>query len=548
MDSLLEPGDPRPTTATSGTVESGHTSGAVATDPRDQRNILIAMCTALIAVIASVSGLNVAQQDLAIDLGASQSGVLWIINAYTVALAALLLPIGAVGDRWGRKPVLLGGLGLFAAASIGAAVAPSVGLMVAARVVAGIGAAMIMPVTLSVITSSFPPQDRARAIGIWAGFAGSGGILGLFFSSFMVDLVTWRWLFVLPIGLVAASAVATFAFVPDSRETVTHRFDVAGSVLSAIAIGGIVLGVHEGPEQGWTDPIALAGVVGGALALVAFVLWERKRDNPLLDMSAFRNRGLSSGSSTLLIVFAVMFGIFLVLFPYLQAVVGWSALRSAAGLLPMAALMMPTSTIAPRIAARFGSRTTMLSGVAIFGVGLTTLALRASVEGGYWSVLPGLMVIGLGMGLTMTPATEAITATLPAAKQGVASALNDTSREVGGALGVALLGSILSSGYSDAIEPALDGLPTELAETASEGIGSAFAVAGSAGADGPRIIDAAQHAFVDGWVSSMWVGVAMAAVAFVILAVRGPKSPAALAEEADESGATVTFATAGSAD
>lgn len=493
-----------------------------ASDPKTQRNILIAMCSALIAVIASVSGLNVAQQDLAIDLGASQNAVLWIINAYTVALAALLLPIGAVGDRWGRKPVLIAGLAVFGAASLGAAVAPSVAFMIVARIVAGVGAAMIMPVTLSVITSTFPPEDRARAIGIWAGFAGSGGIIGLFVSAFMVDVVTWRWSFVLPLVLVAVSAAATVAFVPNSREHSEHRFDVGGSLLSALAIGGIVLGIHEGPERGWTDSITLAGVVIGVAALVAFVLWEQRQDDPLLDMAAFRDRGLSSGSSTLLIVFAVMFGIFLVLFPYLQAVVGWSALQSAAGLLPMAGMMMPMSTLAPRIAAKIGSRTTMITGVAIFGIGLITLALRASVEGGYFSILPGLMLIGLGMGLTMTPATEAITATLPAEKQGVASALNDTSREVGGALGVALLGSILSSGYRSAIEPSLEGLSPELAEVASEGIGSAYAVAAEAGADAPLIIDAAQHAFVDGWVSSMWVGVVMAGVALAILVVRGP--------------------------
>lgn len=499
-----------------------HTESAIATDPKTQRNILIAMCTALIAVIASVSGLNVAQQDLAIDLGASQSAVLWIINAYTVALAALLLPIGAVGDRWGRKPVLLSGLALFGFASLGAAIAPSVAVMLIARIVAGIGAAMIMPVTLSVITSSFPPADRARAIGIWAGFAGSGGILGMFVAAFMVDVVTWRWLFILPIGLAAVSAVATMAFVPNSSEDTEHRFDTGGSILSAVAIGSIVLGIHEGPERGWTDVITLAGVIVGVVALIAFVMWEQRQADPLLDISAFRDRGLSSGSSTLLIVFAVMFGIFLVLFPYLQAVVGWSALRSAAGLLPMAGMMMPMSTLAPRIAAKIGSRSTMITGVAVFGTGLITLALRASVEGGYMSILPGLMLIGLGMGLTMTPATEAITATLPAEKQGVASALNDTSREVGGALGVALLGSILSSGYRSAIEPSLEGLPPELAEVASEGIGSAYAVAAEAGSDAPLIIDAAQHAFVDGWVSSMWVGVAMAAVALTILVVRGP--------------------------
>jgi EmrB/QacA subfamily drug resistance transporter len=496
----------------------------ITTDPRQQRNILIAMCTALIAVIASVSGLNVAQQDLAADLSASQSEILWIINAYTVALAALLMPIGAIGDRWGRKPVLLVGLALFGLASLAAGVATSTAFMIGARVVAGMGAAMIMPVTLSVITSSFPPEARARAIGIWAGFAGSGGIIGLFVSSFMVDVVTWRWLFALPVALVIAAAAMSVRSVPNSREHREHPFDTLGSILSAVAIGGLVLGIHEGPEQGWTHPITVAGIAVGALALALFAVWELRHQEPLLDITAFRDRGLAAGSLTLMIVFAVMFGIFLVLFPYFQAVIGWSALRSAVALLPMALVMMPMSAIAPMVAQRIGTRTTMISGVAIFGIGLTTLALRASVEGGYMSVLPGLVILGLGMGLTMTPATAAITETLPAEKQGVASALNDTSREVGGALGVALLGSILSSGYADSIEPALAGLPPELAEPASEGIGSALAVAAQAGDAGPQLVEAARHAFVDGWIQSMWIGVAMAAVALVYLLVRGPRA------------------------
>ncbi len=503
-------------------------------DRRSQRRIMIALLTALVAVIASMSGLNVAQQELAIDLGASQGSVLWIINGYTVTLAALLLPIGAIGDRFGRKPVLLTGLVTFGLASIGAAFAPSVGFMILTRVIAGAGAAMVMPVTLSVITSSFPPAERPRAIGMWAGFAGSGGIIGLFVSSFMIDYMTWRWTFILPIALVVISLVAAAAWVPNSKETMEHRFDLGGSILSAVAIGGIVLGIHEGPERGWTDPFTTAGLTIGILALIGFVVWEQRQTEPLLDLSAFRNRALSSGTSTLLIVFAVMMGIFLVLFPYLQAVVGWSALRSAAGLLPMAAMMMPTSALAPRLATRIGTRTTMITGVVIFATGLATLALRASVEGGYMSVLPGLMIIGLGMGLTMTPATSAITDALPSDKQGVASALNDTSREVGGALGVALLGSILSAGYSSAIEPSLAGLPPELAETASEGIGSAYAAAAQAGADAPLIIDAAQHAFVDGWVNSMWVGVAISVVALAILVFRGPRTQDSLTAQAAE--------------
>jgi len=218
----------------------------------------------------------------------------------------------------------------------------------------------------------------------------------------------------------------------------------------------------------------------------------------------------------------VMFGIFLVLFPFFQAVLGWTALHSAAAMLPLTVVMMPMSTQAPRIASRFGRRNTMAAGVAIFAGGLTTMALRASVEGGYMSVLPGLILIGLGMGLTMTPATEAITETLPPEKQGVASALNDTSRELGGAVGIALLGSVLAAGYKSAIDPALAGVPTELAEQAREGIGAAFAVAAQAGDQGPVIIEAAKFAFVEGWVQSMWLGVGMAAVAFVYLVVRGP--------------------------
>jgi EmrB/QacA subfamily drug resistance transporter len=492
-------------------------------DKRAQFNVMVAMITALVAVLAAMSGLNVAQQEIAIELGASQGDVLWIINAYTLALAALLLPVGALGDRFGRKPVLLLGLLVFAVATVGAVLATSVGMMIATRVLAGVGAAMIMPVTLSIITSSFPPEDRARAIGVWAGFAGGGSMIAMFVSAFMIDVLTWRWVFALPLLLVAVSAVTSWRFAPNSREHSGHRFDTVGSVLSALAIGGLVLGIHEGPEKGWAHPLALVPIVIGVVASVAFVWWERRQHEPLLDISAFADRGLASGTVTLLIVFGVMFGVFLVLYPFFQAVLGWSALRSAAAMLPMMLMMMPMSTLAPRVATRVGSRTTMILGVTIFAVGLATMGLQASVEGGYLSVLPGLLLIGLGMGLTMTPATQAITETLPADKQGVASALNDTSRELGGAVGIALLGSVLSAGYRAAMEPAMAGLPPELAEPASEGIGSAFAVAAQAGENGPLIIDAAQHAFVDGWVQSMWLGVGLAAAAVLFLVVRGPR-------------------------
>ena len=427
--------------------------GEIVTDPRRQRRILIAMCTALIAVIASVSGLNVAQQDLALDLGASQGQLLWVINGYTMALAALLLPIGAIGDRWGRKPILVAGLVLFMAANTVAGFSTSVDMLLISRVIAGVAAAMIMPVTLSVITSSFPAEQRARAVGIWSGFAGAGGILGLFVSSFLIDYFTWPWLFAMPVAFAGISLLMTIPSVGNSRERKTGRFDTIGSVLSALAIGGLVLGIHEGPERGWTDSLTMGGLIVGIVAALAFVFWELRLDKPLLEIRLFRNRGLAAGSLTLLIVFAVMFGIFLVLVQFMQAVLGYSALAAAGSLLPMMVVMMPLSGVAPTIAQRVGTRRTLLLGVGLFALGLWPCWRRwCRPSGGYWSVLPGLLVVALGIGLCMSPSTMTITESLPSEKQGVASALNDTVRELGGAVGIALLGSLVSAGYRSSVE------------------------------------------------------------------------------------------------
>jgi EmrB/QacA subfamily drug resistance transporter len=502
-------------------------AGDLVTDARRQRRILIAMCTALIAVVASVSGLNVAQQDLAIDLGASQGELLWVINGYTMALAALLLPIGAIGDRWGRKPILLGGLVVFIGANVLAGMAGSVEVLLVARVIAGVGAAMIMPVTLSVITSSFPDEQRARAVGIWSGFAGAGGILGLFVSSFLIDQFTWPWLFAMPVLFAAASLIMSLRAVGNSREHHEGRFDVLGSLLSAIGVGGLVLGIHEGPERGWSDPLTLLGIVIGGVALIGFAVWELRHERPLLDIRMFADRRLAAGSVTLLIVFAVMFGIFLVLTQFMQAVLGYSALAAAASLLPMMVVMMPLSSVAPTIARRVGLRRVMVTGVTLFAVGLALLATTVSADGGYWSVLPGLLVLSAGIGLAMSPSTTAITESLPGDKQGVASALNDTVRELGGAVGIALLGSLVGAGYRASVSDATGDLSPELAHRVEEGIGSAFAASGDLGASAPSVLTAARDALVDGWRLSMWVGVALAAATLLFVAFRAPRGAAA---------------------
>lgn len=489
-------------------------------DPGRRRLVLLAVCIALMAVIASVSGLNVAQPQVALALDASQGDVLWMINIYTVTLAALLLPLGAVGDRWGRRPVLLWGLALFGLASASAGLATTTEVMLVARVLSGVGAAMIMPVTLAVITSTFPEEERSRAIGVWTAVAAGGGILGMYLSALLVDVATWRWLFVLPVVLVVAAAALSWRAVPDSREDHQHPHDLAGALASVVAIVGVVLVLHEGPHRGWSSPITLLSLLVGLLGAAWFVRRELRTEAPLLDVRLFRQRGLASGSTTLLVVFGVQAGIFVVLYPYFQAVLGWSGLRATSALMPMAVLMMLSSGLAPRLAARAGARRTMATGILLGLVGVVLMAVLVTVEHGYLSILPGMAAMGLGMGLAMTPSTEAITSALPRERQGVASALNDVTRELGTALGVALLGAVLTAGYRDAIDSRLDGVPLGAADQAREGVATAMAVA-----DGPHhdvLARAAQDSFVTGWQQAMWAGAAVLALLLVHI-LRGPR-------------------------
>lgn len=519
---------------TTPSVPDTRTAAPVIDDPRRRRAVLWAVCTALMAVVASVSGLNVAQPQLATTFEASQGQVLWIINTYTLTLAALLLPGGAAGDRLGRKRVLTAGLVVFGVANLAAAVAPVTDVMVAARLLSGVGAALVMPVTLSVITSTFPDAERSRAIGMWTAVAGGGGILGMYLSALLVDVASWRWLFALPVVLTVVALMVGARAVPDSREPVRGPFDLPGALTSVVATVGFTLALHEAPSRGWDAPLVVAALVAAVLATLGFVGWELRTPSPLLDVRHFRSRGLSSGTTLLLVLFGVQGGVALVLYPYFQVVLGWSGLLSTVAMMPLAVLMMIASGVAPGVSRRLGARTTMVLGLGVVAAGLALLAVLVSPDGGYLGVLPGLAAMGLGAGLAMTPSTEVITSSLPREQQGVASALNDLTRELGAALGVALLGGLLVAGYQDAIADRLDGVPAGLAAAAGEGIARADVVSRTAGAHGEVIRAAAQDAFVTAWQDAMWVGVAVMAVLVVVVLVRGPGSTPAL--PADDGG------------
>jgi EmrB/QacA subfamily drug resistance transporter len=510
------------------------TQPTVTPDTRQQRAILISVSISLMAVVASVSGLSVAQTRLAVEFEASLGTVLWIINIYTLVLAALLLPLGAIGDRLGRKPTLTAGLTVFGIANVAAALAPTAEVMIAARAIGGAGAAIIMPITLAVITATFPEDRRGKAIGVWTAVAGGGGILGMFLSAVLVDIADWRWLFALPTALIVVAFVTTVKSVPNSRERSAHPFDTVGALLSAVAVVGLIFVLQEGPERGWAAPETVISLAGGIAAGIGFTVWElRRRDASLLDVRLFRERGLASGSLTLLVVFGVQAGISVVLFPFFQVVLGWSGLVSTAALMPMALSMMLASGLAPKLAERVGSRATMTTGVALAGAGLVFMGLFVSVEGGYSSILPGLVAMGLGMGLSMTPSTEAITGSLPRDKQGVASALNDITREFGTALGIALLGALVSTGYRGSIDGKLSGVPREAADVAREGVANAVEVSGSTGSHATQIVQAARESFVDGWQQAMWAGAAVMVVLSGYVAVRGPRNRVRSAGESD---------------
>jgi EmrB/QacA subfamily drug resistance transporter len=503
------------------------TAGTPQQTSADQRRwILLATCLGLLAVMVSVSGLNVAQQALAADIGASQSQLLWIINGFTVALAATLLPLGALGDRVGRKVVLITGLAAFAGLNLASAFAGDPWLLVGLRIAMGISAALIMPTTLSTITAAFPPEERGRAVGVWTGVAGGGGVIGLISSAVLVDYASWQWVFAAPIVIALTALAITIPMVPNTHEQAEGRFDLVGSFISMVAVGGVVLGIHEGPEQGWGAPITVAAFAIGFVALAGFIAWENRQRFPLLDISVFSNRTLSAGALSLTVMFALIIGMFLVMIQFLQAVLGFSAVRSSIALLPMIVGLMMISPVSPTISARLGYRTTMTGALAAAAASLGWMALVPDSPS-YLDVLPGLVLLGLALGIAMTPSTTAITESLPADKQGVASALNDTVREVGGAIGVALIGSILAAGYRDGIADTAESLDPELGHTVQEGIGGAYAVAGQLEpGNGAELIGSAQDAFMAGWGNAMWFAAAIALATAIVAFRLIPREPA----------------------
>jgi MFS family permease len=327
------------------------------------------MCLALMLVVAGVTSLNVALPSIGEDTGASQTQLQWIVDAYALVFAALLLPAGAIGDRFGRKPILVAGLTLYGVAASAALFLDSTNQLITVRALLGLAAAAIMPVTLSVITSIFPPEECGKAVGTWVGVAAAGGVAGLVISGLLLHWFSWHSIFLLNIVLAGVALTGTLLLVPASRESRPPRLDPVGTLLSAAGIGAIVFGTVEGPELGWLDPKTVSAFGAGLAGIVLFVLWELWRSEPMLDPRNFLRRGFGAESLSVTVQFFSAFGFFFLALPYLQLVLGYSALQAACSLLPMAGLVMPLSRVAPRLADRLGFRVTGGIGLGLMATG-----------------------------------------------------------------------------------------------------------------------------------------------------------------------------------
>lgn len=513
--------------------------------------------------------LNVALPHLSESLDASNSQLQWIVDSYVIVFAGLILTMGSLGDRFGRKRSLAGGLGVFMAGSVGAAFAPTSASLIAFRMVMGVGGAMIMPATLSLITNIFKdPTERARAIGIWAGVAASGIVFGPIVGGLLLSHFWWGSVFLVNIPIAALALGAGHYVLPHSKDPTSPRLDPIGALLSIAALVTLVWGLIEAPSWGWTAPGILVAFAVGLGLIACFVAWELHSDHPMLEMKFFKNARFSAANAGITLVFFAMFGSSFIITQQLQFVMDYSPLKAGLTMTPIAVPLLILGPLSARIVERTGTKVVVGSGLILAAVGLAWMS-RLTLTSSYWDIVGPMIVLASGMGLTMAPATESVMGAIPREKAGVGSAMNDTTRQVGGALGVAVIGSVLASVYGPHVDENL--AHTALGRAASgsgplaaqaqqamaaihDQLGAAFQVAdklpgGAHGALGAPVLHAAQSAFVDGFGGAVLVGAAVAlvgaAVVFAFLPSRAhdyvppvPAEPAPADAPADGPSAT----------
>ncbi|MET9653392.1 MFS transporter [Streptomyces sp. NPDC006460] len=466
-----------------------------------RRLVLATVCLAALAITLDTTIINVALPELSRQLSASTRELQWIVDAYNLSFASLVLTAGSVGDRFGRRPTLLAGLAGFALTSLVGGLVDSADALIAMRFLMGASAAVIFPTTLSIITNTFPERrERAQAIGIWGAVTGLGVAIGPIVGGVLLAHFSWPSVFFALVPVAAVAFLAALIWVPESSRRSQARIDIPGLILSTAAIGLLVYTIIESSESGWSDPARIAGFAASALLAVVFVAVERHRTAPMIDVTLFRTPAFSAASGSVTVAFFSLFGFIFLVTQYFQLIRGHGTLSTGVRILPVAVTIAIGSLLGATLAVRVGTRATVMTGLTLLASSFGWIAVSPADMS--YSVIVGQMVLmGLGLGLTTAPATDSILSVLPPAKAGIGSAVNDATRETGGTLGVAVLGSIFTSLYAGHLPDTAFGLlPGPALHSAQESVAAALATAQRAPAsDRAQLLDAVRDSFMTGF-------------------------------------------------
>lgn len=488
---------------------------------------LLFICISLLVVALDNTILNVALPSISADLGASASELQWIVDSYVLVFAALLLTLGALGDRFGRKRALQTGLVLFAFGSLAAGLSQTTGMLIATRAFLGLAGALVMPSTLSIVTATFPFKERAQAIAIWVAVFGLGVGLGPLIGGWLIQQFNgWHAVFFVNLPVIAVALVGGMLFISESKDSHAPKLDFPGVALSIIGLFALVYGIVEAGVVGWTAANVLIAFAAAIVFLGAFIWWENRNPNAMLPMSFFRNMSFTGANIALVLVTFSMFGAVFFVSQYLQSVLGFTPFEAGLRIVPQALALTIMTMFSPRIAARLGIKRTVALGIAISSAGLFYMSQVFRVDTPYSLVVIGQVLLTSGLGLAVSPATSSVMGSVPVSKAGIGSAMNDTTRQLGGALGVAVLGTILNSVYLHGIEPLLTnvnavlaGLPEavfspemrlQVVDAIERGIQGAVGIAARINEIDPALAEnirlSARTAFVDGMSTALLIG------------------------------------------
>jgi EmrB/QacA subfamily drug resistance transporter len=459
---------------------------------------LAVLCLSLAIIGLDNTILNVAIPTIQREFAASGSELQWIVDIYILVFAGLLLTLGTLGDRFGRHRALEAGLTIFGLASLGAAYANTTGQLITGRAIMGIGGALIMPATLSIIIHVFPREERGKAIAIWTGISGAAIGLGPLIGGILLEYFWWGSVFLVNVPIAIIALIAGRWLVPESRDPHPAAIDLPGAALSMTAISVLLYGIIEAPSHGWLDPLVLTTFAAAVILGIAFFLWERWTDHPMLELDLFRNARFSSGAGAIMLAFFALFGTVFLLTQYLQFVHGYTALEAGVRMIPVALGIMAGAGRSHLLVHRFGTTRVVAGGMVGLGLVLGSITLWTT-DTRYWIVGVVLFLMAFTMGNIMAPSTDAVMGAVPGDKAGVGSAMNDVTRQIGGALGVAVIGSAMNTVYADRMNDAVAALPPQAAGPASDSIGPAIHIASQIGGPaGEALAAAAGSAFVDG--------------------------------------------------